>query len=178
VIEELAGLRSDERIVVAGSVSSLIDDYLKTGDGPLGSDRLVLLGEVSSFKLDCLIANAAGMLLPVTYGGGSNLKTAEALLAGHPIIGTTKAFRGCEVIAETPEAFSAAMRRVFAGEVPPPPHDERLGSIVWDQTLQPIVDLVGEVTARHDSPHDPRATCSTPLIGKHSDMPCSELPDC
>ena len=34
------------------------------------------------------------------------------------------------------------------GEVPSLPKDERLGSIVWDQTLRPIVNLVEEVAVR------------------------------
>ena len=162
VLGGVARLRPNERVVVAGSVCSLIEEHFRDNDSAtLGRDRLVLLGEVSPFTLDCLIENATGMLLPITYGGGSNLKTAEALLAGRPIVATAKAFRGCEaftdtpgvIIAETEEAFSAAMRRVLSGDVPSPPKDERLGSIVWDQTLQPIVNLVREVAAGYHSPN-------------------------
>ena len=51
------------------------------------------------------------MLLPITYGGGSNLKTAEALLTGHPIIATAKAFRGCEVFTDMPGMIIAGNRR-------------------------------------------------------------------
>ena len=162
VLGGVARLRPSERVVVAGSVCSLIGERFRDNDpSTLGRDRLLLLGEVSPFTLDCLIENATGMLLPITYGGGSNLKTAEALLAGRPIVATAKAFRGCEaftdtpgvIIAETEEAFSAAMRRVLSGDVPSPPKDERLGSIVWDQTLQPIVNLVREVAAACHSPN-------------------------
>ena len=162
VIGGLAWLRFDERIVVAGSVCSLIEEHFRDNDpATFGRNRLVLLGEVSSLTLDCLIENASGMLLPITYGGGSNLKTAEALLAGRPVVATAKAFRGCEafkdtpgvIIAETEEAFFAAMRRVLSREVPSPPKDERLRSIVWDQTMRPIVNLVREVAPGYYSPN-------------------------
>jgi FkbM family methyltransferase len=162
VMGGLAGVRPNERVVVAGSVCDLIAEHLRNRNATtIGSDRLALLGQVSSFKLDCLIENAAGMLLPITYGGGSNIKTAEALLAGHPIIATSKAFRDREtftdmpgvIIAETEQAFAAAMRRVLSGEVPSPPQDERLGSVSWDHTLQPIVNLVRDVCAAHRADH-------------------------
>ncbi len=99
------------------------------------------------------------MILPITYGGGSNLKTPEALLTGHPIIATARAFRGFEafadmpgvIIAETVDAFSAAMRRVLSGEVPAPRHDKRLDSLVWDRTLQPIINLVRRLAPAHGS---------------------------
>jgi FkbM family methyltransferase len=99
------------------------------------------------------------MMLPITYGGGSNLKTAEALLSGHPIIATSKALRGYEmfaawpgvIIAETRDAFCTGMRRVLSGEALSPPQGDRLDAIVWDQTLQPIVNLVRGLAAASGS---------------------------
>jgi hypothetical protein len=151
VLGGLTDIRPHERIVVAGSVSHLIEErLLDRGWRSLPRGRLVLLGEVSSFALDCLIENAAGMLLPITYGGGSNLKTPEALLARRPIIATSRALRGWEtfsdlpgvVIADTPTEFVAGMQRVLSKDICPPPPDERLDAVLWDRTLQPIVQLV------------------------------------
>ena len=157
-MKSLASLGSEHRILVAGTVCDMIAEHLRKAAGSIaGSDRLILLGEVSPATLDCLIENAAGLLLPVTYGGGSNLKTAEALLAGHPIVGTMKAFRGNErfttlsgvVIAETREQFGYAMQRVLSGDVPPLTQSEILDTITWTNTLQPIVDLIDTVTVCH-----------------------------
>jgi hypothetical protein len=61
-------------------------------------------------------------LLPITDGEGSNLKTAEALEAGIPIVATSKAFRGFEAamklehvtIADNPKDFRLAVRRALA----------------------------------------------------------------
>lgn len=184
VIEGLTSMRPDERIVVAGSVCNIIAEHPRIKNaGATATDHLVLFGQVSSSVLDCLLENAAGMLLPITYGGGSNLKTAEALLAGHPIIATAKAFRGCEafadmpgvIIAETEGAFSAAIRRVLSGEVPSLPMDERLGSLVWNQTLRPIIDLVEEVAVRRPPQSIVHALCSVEIEPELSDKPSSNL---
>jgi hypothetical protein len=99
------------------------------------------------------------MLLPITYGGGSNLKTPEALLARCPIVATTKAFRRLEVfrnmpgviIADDRDAFVAAMRRVLAGEVATSSmQDGRLNSLLWEYTLHPIIELVHAVAINQD----------------------------
>ncbi len=124
VIPALPELRSGQLIVVAGGVSHLIQERLDR-EGPvyLARDRLVLFGQVSNMALSCLLGNAAGMLLPITYGGGSNLKTAEALVSGLPIVGTSQAFRSFDeyadlpgvAIADTQAAFAAAIRDLFDG---------------------------------------------------------------
>jgi len=71
--------------------------------GKLGEERnstrnttIRLLGKRSDEDLKKLIDSASVILLPIPYGGGSNLKTAEALSSGRPIVSTTKAFRGFE----------------------------------------------------------------------------------
>jgi glycosyltransferase involved in cell wall biosynthesis len=150
VIPALSALRSNQRIVVAGSVSHLVQsraDWLDRGH--MGRDRLVVLGQVSELALSCLLGNATGIILPITYGGGSNLKTAEALASGLPIVGTSMAFRGFGeyarwpnvTIADEPAAFAAGIRGLFdassvkpAGPVPK--------ELLWDSTLQPIISLV------------------------------------
>lgn len=155
LVNSLATLRSDEQIVVAGGVTSLIVEGLAAVEGLayMLRDRLVLLGEVTDFALDCLIRNASAMLLPITYGGGSNLKTAEALLAGRPVIATATAFRGFEAFADLPgvtlakdaDGFSQAIRRALDGEAVAVARDARLQALSWDRTLAPIVGLVRQL---------------------------------
>ena len=75
--------------------------------------------------LDGLIANATGIVLPLREGGGSNLKTAEALYSGLPLVATTVAMRGYEtfrnmdgvIVADDAAAFAAGMRQVFEGRL-------------------------------------------------------------
>ncbi len=112
-------------------------------------DRTVFLGEVSRLALECLISNASGMLLPITFGGGSNLKTAEALSSGLPIVGTSIAFRGFEeyrdlprvTIADTPEEFSNAVRHTFQAKYGVR-HRPAVTELHWESTLHPMVKLV------------------------------------
>ena len=155
VIPALSTLRAGERIVVAGSVSQLIESRIEK-DGPLcmARDRLILLGQVNDLTLECLLCNAAGILLPITYGGGSNLKTAEALISGLPIVGTTHAFRGFEeykslsavTIEDDPTAFAVGIRRAFNSKGSPRAiHLQK--QLLWESTLQPIVDLVSTIAS-------------------------------
>ena len=161
VIPALPVLRSVQRIVVAGGVSQLIQPRVDR-EGPvyMARDRMVLFGQVSDLGLDCLLCNATGIVLPVTYGGGSNLKTAEALVSGLPIVATSHAFRGFAefahrpgvTIADEPADFAAAIGAVLAGEgtryAGPPP-----GELLWENTLQPIVSLIRSITAPARAAH-------------------------
>jgi glycosyltransferase involved in cell wall biosynthesis len=161
VIPALSILRAGERIVVAGGVSHLVQSRIeKQGPFYMARDRLMLLDQVNDLTLDCLLCNAAGVLLPITYGG-SNLKTAEALMSGLPIVGTTQAFRGFEeytdlpaiTTGDTPIAFAAGIRRIFNGKDSLEGKDSRkakdsLKRLLWDNTLQPIVDLVSIIAAQ------------------------------
>ena len=165
VAPALSVLRSNQRIVVAGTMTHPIRsraDQLEHFH--LGRDRLVLLGQVGELALDCLLSNATGILLPITYGGGSNLKTAEALVSGLPIVGTSVAFRGfgeymgwpSVTIADNPAAFAAGIRSLFGANT------STIGAqvpkeLLWETTLQPIVNLVERLIARNAPTVGPKA---------------------
>ena len=76
--------------------------------------------ELSAVKQGC-----HGVFLPIRGGGGTNLKTAEALALGKWVVATSTALRGFEaflgadgvVIADTSADFRRAMRQVL--ERPP-----------------------------------------------------------
>lgn len=154
----MESLRPEERLVVAGGVCSLLTEWLNNG-GPahLARERLELLGDVSDFCLDGLIANAAGIVLPVNDGGGSNLKTAEALYSGLPLVATTTAMRGYEsyqnmpgvLVADDPAEFAALMRKILDGSVPRRTPSGELDSLLWEHTLAPLVTVVNETVSQH-----------------------------
>jgi glycosyltransferase involved in cell wall biosynthesis len=147
----LPRLQLARRIVVAGTVCDAIN--AQVSELPLRQyqdGRLVCLGFVDDLALDALIENAAAVLLPIEYGGGSHLKTAEALASGRPIIGTTASFRGFSeyaglsrvTIADSPEQFEAAIHASLAvperhyGDSSPP------WDVTWEATLDPFVQLM------------------------------------
>jgi hypothetical protein len=118
----LTFLRPDEEILIIGGVSSIImqvDGFSRFAE--VNRSRLNIAGIRDKFELQALIKSSHVLLLPITDGEGSNLKTAEALESGLPIVGTSKAFRGFEEamllkhvqIADDPQEFRMAIRRVL-----------------------------------------------------------------
>jgi glycosyltransferase involved in cell wall biosynthesis len=86
-------------LIVCGGVGNLLEPHRQTF--PLVRDAR-MLGIVDPPILDALLSRASVILLPKTRGGGSNLKTSEALLTGRPVVATTQAFVGFEPWAGVP----------------------------------------------------------------------------
>jgi hypothetical protein len=120
----------------------------------MGAGRLISLGPVDEFCLDCAITNAHALLLPIQYGGGSNVKTAEALLSGRPMVATATAMRGFDgfrnmpgiTLANDARDFGAAMLAVldspFQGSGADHP---ALSELLWEATITPLVELMREI---------------------------------
>ncbi|MGC1303135.1 MAG: glycosyltransferase [Caulobacteraceae bacterium] len=83
--------------------------------------RIRVFPNPSDADLWTLKMHAHAALLPIEFGGGSNLKTAEALATENWIVGTSTAFRGFEAFenvagvikADEPAAFRKAMAEVM-----------------------------------------------------------------
>ncbi len=146
----------NERIVVAGGVGSAIQGDKRFSKTAQLSSVFVSAGLVSEPCLQGFLETAHAIILPITQGEGTNLKTAEALWAGKHIIGTTPAFRGFEqfmssegvCIADEPSQFLAYVRQSMSA----PPHAlslperDRRKTLLWDNTLQPLLGLVSQMT--------------------------------
>lgn len=106
----IQGLKLDDttRVVVAGSVSKLIDEE---------TDGIVVAGIVSDDELNNLLSTADSILLPIVSGGGSNLKTAEAILSGKKVIATEFAFRGFEKLQSLPTVYIASNQSEFQAQI-------------------------------------------------------------
>lgn len=104
------------KLILMGGVCSFVSPMLAAH--LQAKVDLVLMPGATDDQKDFLLLNSDAILLPITSGGGTNLKTAEALLSGIDIIGTTKAFRGHERyaglprvrIADTPGGFLDAIK--------------------------------------------------------------------
>jgi len=134
-------------LAVCGSVSSGIfraeayQRHLAQNEG-----RVVFHDSVSDDDLAALQQAARATLLPIQIGGGSNLKTAEALVLGKWIVATSTAFRGFEtfksgtgiLIADTPAQFREAMVQALNEEPPPLSEAEkaRRDGLHWDGCLR------------------------------------------
>lgn len=120
--QSLACLPPTAKLVIVGAVCHFLQPYLLNDPlfFELNSSRTVFFPKAEDDLLHTILAGSKAILLPITTGGGSNLKTAEALVAGTHIIGTHQGFRGYEefsqlsgvVIADQMDDFKKAIRDV------------------------------------------------------------------
>jgi len=146
----LACIPPDSKLVVVGSVCEHLESTLRDSRwGQLNLSRLQLLYMLPDDDLDAVKTLAHAFLLPIPHGGGSNIKTAEAIYSGKYVVGTESAFRGFEQhlnlpeisVARTPSEFHAAIRNRLTGpatvDSKGPDKDAR-ESLTWARSLESI----------------------------------------
>ncbi len=148
-------LQPNQRVVVAGGAADVILPSLEErGLAQMIEGRLISLGPVDDFCLDCLIANAHVVLLPVQYGSGSNVKTAEALLSGRPTLATSVAMRGFDAfwsipgltVADDAAGFGKALLAALQGPFQPSAAEHPiLATLLWEATVAPLVELLRDI---------------------------------
>jgi hypothetical protein len=129
----------------------LLKRYRRTD--PLIRDARIL-GIVDPPILDALLSRAAAILLPKMHGGGSNLKTSEALLADRPIVATTQAFVGFEpwvgasgvTVEDDPALFWVHVARHLSEPVNPVDTlEEHRNELLWPACVAPLVTAVQDL---------------------------------
>jgi glycosyltransferase involved in cell wall biosynthesis len=140
----------NERIIVAGSAGESIRNDERFGSVSGLGRSFVDGGMVSEGQLRGLLHTAHCIFLPMTSGGGTNLKTAEALWSGRPVIATPVAMRGFEAFQNAAGVhmcsgkgeFLAAIRECMAKPRFEIDRNERQSrrSLLWSETLKPLVD--------------------------------------
>lgn len=141
-----AWLAPGQEIIVAGGISHAFERGEGLGLFPgVARAKFVVTGPVADEDLGALMALSDAILLPIDAGGGSNLKTAQALLSGKPIVATPFAFRGFEAfrdtplvtLCETPEAFRratvAALAKPLSASLAYATRDTLKDQLVWDR---------------------------------------------
>jgi glycosyltransferase involved in cell wall biosynthesis len=158
--DSLGCISPESRLVVAGGVCKpLCRSLAATRWHSLNLSRLELLYILSDEDLAAVKTLAHAFLLPIQHGGGSNIKTAEALYSGAYVIGSEVAFRGFEdvaslpevMVARSPKEFQIAIRDVL--QRPPHVHVEPVQGdcryrLRWDQCLASIPETVARVMAK------------------------------
>ncbi|MEJ6021937.1 glycosyltransferase [Ramlibacter sp. PS4R-6] len=154
----LAALSPIHRVVIAGHVSEFIlrTPWFKEWKS-LNERRTVAVGVLSQEDLSAVRDLAHAFLLPVTAGGGSNLKTAEALYSGKHVVASPLAMRGFEGFAGLPglrveapgHAFAAAVADVLEAPARPVERDarEQRDSLTWQHTLRALGEAAEGVVA-------------------------------
>ncbi|MEG3112386.1 MULTISPECIES: hypothetical protein [unclassified Pantoea] len=145
--ESLACIPPDSKLVIAGSVCEHI--YREVSDSKwtsINMSRLELLYVLDDNDLGIVKNLAHAYFLPIEHGGGSNLKTAEALYSGKYVIGTASAFRGFEdyinstrvKIVNSPQDFHISSRNILSSPTPVLNDEEKeiMQKLTWDRTLE------------------------------------------
>ncbi|MDX3805314.1 MAG: glycosyltransferase [Bosea sp. (in: a-proteobacteria)] len=154
----LACFSPTSRLVVAGAVSEhLYRTISATRWNSLNFSRIQLLFELSDMDLSAVKSLAHGFLLPIPFGGGSNIKTAEAIYSGKYVVGTSAAFRGYEAYIDLPEirigrdaaGLHAAIRDVTAASpasvAPNSVGWNRRQHLRWSKSLEPVPDTISKL---------------------------------
>jgi glycosyltransferase involved in cell wall biosynthesis len=134
-------------VVVCGDVARLLNVYAREPGLQYMFRNIRLLGQVPGDFLAALYVRAQVVVVPRTLGGGSNLKTAEALLSGRPIVATRRAFIGFEEhvtapgvhLVDDPTLFWPAIDTLLAEAPAAPILRKGVESLAWSHTLAPMV---------------------------------------
>ncbi|MEJ7933131.1 glycosyltransferase [Sphingobium sp. AN558] len=141
------------KLVVAGGAGQSIKDSPQFHKAGGLSAIYIDAGKVSGGMLRGLLATAHMVLLPITHGGGTNLKSAEAIWSGRYVVGTQSAMRGFEefvgsrgiVVENDGQGFNRAIRTFFMQPRLDLTMDERdrRRAVLWEETLSSIIREVG-----------------------------------
>jgi glycosyltransferase involved in cell wall biosynthesis len=148
----------DQRLVIAGAAGYLINAHPVLQTSSKLTDNLIIAGMVSDECLAGLLATAHCIVLPITQGGGTNLKTAEALWAGKHIVATKVAMRGFEAfigtpgitVEDSPGGFKRALRRAMQAPslILSDSDREARKVVLWEACLQDLPAFVENIVGR------------------------------
>jgi glycosyltransferase involved in cell wall biosynthesis len=145
-------LPKSTRIVVAGSLSLALRDHWHALQNRWGQSCVKSISAVNDLDLSRLINGCHVLLLPIAYGGGTNLKTAEALASGRPIVATQQAFRGFKkysgekfvsLVDNSMEFKLETIKRLMQPKLTFTPRD--VNDLKWENSLADIRRLYRDI---------------------------------
>jgi glycosyltransferase involved in cell wall biosynthesis len=126
----LGFLARDEQLWIAGELGEAIarDGRFQTFLS-INQSRSRMMGYIEESEKAAFLAAAACIVVPVTFGAGAKMKTADAIASGRPVIATPHALEGYGPIVETalgdgiyvadePKTFRRLMREAFRSDLP------------------------------------------------------------
>jgi glycosyltransferase involved in cell wall biosynthesis len=132
--------------ICGGAAHGILDSTAFQANPGAHQRRVNAYSVISDGGLEALKRGSHAVLLPIQFGGGSNLKTAEALASGKWVVATSKAMRGFTefssapgvIVADTADAFHAAIVHVLAA--PPlaldPASAVAREAVYWDRGFE------------------------------------------
>jgi len=159
--EALGCIPPNGKLLLAGSVSTFIVQQLRASRMLfLNESRVFSFGKVDQNVLDNIILGSQAVILPMTSGGGSNLKTAEALASGNYVVATQKALRGYEefkdisgvVCKNTRQSFQKAVRTAFLQPKLSRLSEEvkRTNTLLWSERVKPLIEFLQKDSFKYE----------------------------
>jgi len=161
-LKEMIGYRlgfiePKNKLILAGSMGNNIEnnfDYSNLLDSTFWL-RAYNAGTLSEEQLAGLLSKIDVVVLPMSSGGGSNLKTAEAILSQKKIVATDFAFRGFEEYKKLPNIYIGKNKNEFINKMNEAINTPRIDlnkherdlvdSVLWESTLKKMVQEVGKI---------------------------------
>ncbi len=155
---DLSFMAPNEKVIVVGGVCHLLKNNkaYRLNKG-LVMPRMMLLEGQDNSGLATFFKLSKAIILPITSGGGTNLKTAEALYSRKPIVATSRAFRGYEeyvnypnvCINDDPAEFRRSLQDVLSRPEQPFQFSEveqhGLDRLLWTGVLGEVVTWLTQV---------------------------------
>ncbi len=147
------------KLMVVGDIGSALEYVLHQRD-PVYSSSFWLRAHnckrLSDEDLSALLKLCDTIILPITEGGGSNLKTAEAIFACKKIVASDHAMRGYDefrsfpnlFIENDPTAFKSRLREVLGSDAPVLTKGQRQQThdVLWKSRTKPLKQALGDLT--------------------------------
>lgn len=112
--DDTSFLPKNAKILVAGGTADYFNERYKDKKSYARFWKgIKLLGKLEEDRLTALLDQSDVILLPIPKGGGSNLKTAEAILSGKKVVATPFAFNGFEKFRHLPNIWVADSKDNF-----------------------------------------------------------------
>jgi hypothetical protein len=148
----LPGLRARQRfVVVGGAGASIYKSLRESGREIILEGRFIHIGMAPQLVLEAVIANASVIALPIQYGGGSNVKTAEALLSGRRVVATRHSMRGfaglddMKVLRVVDDKDFGATVLEELGKPFSVNYENRPVHLLWENTTLPLRDILSKI---------------------------------
>jgi len=154
--DKIGFLPPDFKFLIIGGVGHLLEPVLFKGyTSMLNQNKCCLFYNVNNDFMDAAVIGAHAILLPILSGGGSNLKTAEALISGNYIIGTSKSFQSYEEYINLSGIYMSDNRSEFIKNIHKvinksklkrsEEEQKRLKKLYWSETTKPLITYLNEL---------------------------------
>jgi glycosyltransferase involved in cell wall biosynthesis len=145
----------DQRLVIVGSCCRHFQHDPMFSNITNLKERSMFLGVIDDDALRLVIKNAHTIILPILTGGGSNLKTAEAIQAGCYVVSTSKAMHGFEqfkkscgiFITDDPSQFQRDVRKSLSLKKLQLDENEKAARsiLLWTNSLHELETIVSSI---------------------------------